>query len=157
MSLAENYHAAHKARLARMGAPAPYQAPAIIAKPKPPIKPQEIDEGWEVMWFHDLVTSHSKEPRQIRIREIQEAVCHYYDVSILDLLSGCRTTSISFPRQVAMHLCRVLTPHSFAEIGRRFGGRDHTTVIHGDQKIAGLYGFDMRITCDVNSIKKVLA
>ena len=78
-------------------------------------------------------------------------------MSILDLLSGRRTTNISFPRQTAMYLCRKLTPHSFAEIGRRFGGRDHTTVIHASQKIEGLYGFDTKTTCDVNTLKRVLA
>jgi len=158
MSIVEDLRAARhvdrKARLIRLGAPQP--KPFVPAKPIP-VKPQQIDAGWEGMWFHDLVFGHSKEPRVIRIRDIQEAVCKYYDVSIVDMLSGRRTIEISFPRQVAMYLCRTMTRHGFAEIGRRFGGRDHTTVIHGTQKIAGLYGYDMRITYDVNSIKKVLA
>ena len=154
MSLVENYAAARKARLIRLGAPQP--KPFVHAKPKP-IQPQPNDAGWEGMWFHDLVFGHSKEPRIIRIRDIQEAACKHYNVNILDVLSGRRTTKVSFPRQVAMYLCRTMTTHSYAEIGRRFGGRDHTTVIHASQKIEGLYGFDMKITCDVNALKKVLA
>jgi hypothetical protein len=157
MSIVEELHAAHKARLQRLS-PAPVKPawqPIVVSRNAP--KPQAHDAGWENMWFHDLVTGHSKEPRTVLVREIQEAVCKHYDVSIVDMLSGRRTASITFPRQIAMYLCRVMTKHGFAEIGRRFGGRDHTTVIHGSQKIAGLYGFDVRVTCDVNSLKKVLA
>ena len=154
MSLVESHAAARKARLIRLGAPQP--KPIVRAKPIP-VQPQEIDAGWEGMWFHDLVFGHSKEPRVVRVREIQEAVCKHYSVSILDVLSGRRTHEVAFPRQVGMYLCRHLTPHSYAEIGRRFGGRDHTTVIHASQKIGGLVGFDMKVTCDVNTLRKVLA
>lgn len=153
MSLLEQINAEHKARLSRLNALPPKPVPIVRIK----IKPVEHDAGWDHMWFWDLVTGHSKEPRQVRIREIQQAVCKHYDISILDVLSGRRSRAISFPRQVAMYLCRHMTAHSFAEIGRRFGGRDHTTVIHASQKIEGFYGFDMRVTCDVNVIKKALA
>lgn len=156
MSLVEQLHAAHKERLTRLRAdqPRPSLAPIIQLRQAP--KPFAHDKGWEDMWFWDLITNHSKEPRQYRIREIQDAACQYFDVSIDDMLSGRRTTAISYPRQVAMYLCRKLTPHGFAEIGRRFGGRDHTTVIHAVQKITGLYGFEPKTSCDVNSVRKLL-
>lgn len=154
MSIVESYNTARKERLIRLGAPQP--KPFVPFKPAP-VKPQASDAGWEGMWFHDLVFGHSKEPRTVMIREIQVATCKHFKVSILDLLSGRRTRAISVPRQIAMYLCREMTPHSFAEIGRRFGGRDHTTVIHASQKMEGLYGFDIKTTVDVNSIKKVLA
>lgn len=156
MSLAEDYHAAHKARLERMGAPPRYQAP-VISLEKPPVKPQAIDAGWEEMWFYDLLQGF-KEPRQtVAVREIINAVCKHYDVTTFDLMSQRRTKDISLPRQVAMYFCRTLTPHSFAEIGRRFGGRDHSTALHATQKIEGLLGYDLKLTCDVNALKRALA
>jgi hypothetical protein len=154
MTLVESYAAARKARLIRLGMPQP--KPFVPWKPTP-IKPQPSDAGWECMWFHDLVTGHSKEPKAILIRDIQEAVCRHFDISIVDMLSSRRSFKIVYPRQIAFFLCRELTSHGFAEIGRRFGGKDHTTVIHGTQKIGGLYGYDVKVTCEVNTIKKVLA
>jgi chromosomal replication initiator protein len=139
-----------------MGAPRPHQAP-VVSIEKPPAKPQEIDAGWDGMWFYDLLNV-CREPRQtVPVKEIQEAVCRYYGVSMLDLLSHRRTRDINVPRQVAMYLCRTLTAHSYAQLGRRFGGRDHTTVIHSAQKIEGLLGYDLKLTCDVNTLRKVLA
>lgn len=69
------------------------------------------------------------------IREIQQAVCKHYGVSLIDMLSTRRIAKIVKPRQVAMYLCRELTPHSLPQIGRRFGGRDHTTVLYAVRKI----------------------
>lgn len=156
MSLVEELHNARKARLERMGAIPKSQAP-IITVEKAPVKPQAVDAGWECMWFFDLLQSF-KEPRQtVAVREIINAVCKHYDVTAFDLMSQRRTKDISLPRQVAMYFCRKLTPHSFAEIGRRFGGRDHSTALHATQKIEGLLGYDMRLTCDVNALKRALA
>jgi hypothetical protein len=154
MSLVESYHAAHKERLQRLS---PAQKPVVVAIERPPIKPQSIEDGWENMWFFDLLKG-CREPRQtVPVKEIQEAVCRHYGLSILDLLSHRRTLDINRPRQIAMYLCRTLTVHSYAQLGRRFGGRDHTTVIHAAQKIEGLLGYDMKLTCDVNTIRKALA
>ncbi len=156
MSLVEELHAAHKARLSRMGARSPYQAP-VIAVEKTPIKPHTIDAGWEGMWFYDLLQGF-KEPRQtVPIKEIQEAVSRHYGISVLDLISDRRGRAYALPRQVAMYFCRTLSPHSYAEIGRRFGGRDHSTVLYGSQKIENALGYDVRVTCDVNTLRKVLA
>jgi hypothetical protein len=148
-------HAAHKERLSRLRAEPPKPAPIIYSKPAP--KPVNHDFGWECMWFYDLLQGF-KEPRQVvPIKEIQEAVCRHYGISVLDLISHRRTSDISHPRQVAMYLSRMLSPHSYAQIGRRFGARDHTTVIHASQKIERLLGFDMKLACDVNKLRKVLA
>ena len=156
MSIIEEMRVARKARLERMGALPRYQAP-VVAVEKPPVKPQPLEAGWECMWFYDLLQG-LKEPRQtVTVREIINAVCKHFDVTVFDLMSQRRSKDISLPRQVAMHLCRKFTPHSFAEIGRRFGGRDHSTALHADQKIAGLLGYDMRLTCDVNALRRVLA
>ena len=66
---------------------------------------------------------------------IQEVVCKYFNITIKDLKSSQRSNDITFPRQIGMYLCRILTNESFPKIGEAFGKRDHTTVMHGYKKI----------------------
>ena len=80
------------------------------------------------------------EPKRVRIEDIQRIVARHYNVSKTELLSNRRTRTIVKPRQVAMYLSKVMTPRSLPEIGRRFGGRDHTTVLHAVRKIEDLSG-----------------
>ena len=75
------------------------------------------------------------EPKRVRIEDIQRIVARQYNVSRADLLSSRRTANVVRPRQVAMYLAKILTLRSLPEIGRRFGGRDHTTVLHAVRKI----------------------
>src|SRR5690606_39681627 len=82
----------------------------------------------------------SGEPKRVRIEDIQRIVARHYNVSKVELLSNRRTRTIVKPRQVAMYLAKVMTPRSLPEIGRRLGGRDHTTVLHAVRKIEGLNG-----------------
>ena len=70
------------------------------------------------------------EPKRVRIEDIQRVVSRHYNVSRQELVSDRRTRVIVKPRQIAMYLAKTMTPRSFPEIGRRFGGRDHTTVLH---------------------------
>jgi hypothetical protein len=77
-----------------------------------------------------------------RIEQIQSAVCERYNVTMADLSSIRRTANVVRPRQVAMYLCRELTLRSLPEIGRRFGMRDHTTVLHATRKIHALRATD---------------
>lgn len=74
-------------------------------------------------------------PRQITIQLIQEVVADFYSLKVEDFKSKKRNRSISFPRQIAMYLSRELTDASLPQIGNAFGGRDHTTVIHANEKI----------------------
>jgi chromosomal replication initiator protein len=76
--------------------------------------------------------------RKITIQNIIDVVCEHYEVKLSDLQSKGRKQTITFPRQVCMHLARKLTKHSLEEIGGYFGGRDHTTVLHADEKIRRL-------------------
>ncbi|MBN9033185.1 MAG: chromosomal replication initiator protein DnaA [Rhizobiales bacterium] len=78
------------------------------------------------------------EPKRVRIEDIQRVVARHYNVSRQELVSNRRTRVIVKPRQIAMYLSKTLTPRSFPEIGRRFGGRDHTTVLHAVRKIEDL-------------------
>jgi chromosomal replication initiator protein len=65
------------------------------------------------------------------IRHIQETVADYYGLSQIDMVSQRRPREVAWPRQMAMYLCRELTIHSLTSIGRHFGNRDHTTILHG--------------------------
>ena len=97
-----------------------------------------------------------QEPRRIKIEDIQRVVARQYNVSRSDLLSSRRTANVVRPRQVAMYLAKTLTLRSLPEIGRRFGGRDHTTVLHAVRKIEGLVGKDTALSEEVESLKRQL-
>lgn len=76
------------------------------------------------------------------VRRIIRRVGRQYGVSLIDMLSARRTAKVVLPRQIAMYLAKTLTQGSFPEIGRRFGGRDHTTIMHAVTKIEGLRATD---------------
>ena len=96
------------------------------------------------------------EPKRVRIEDIQRIVARQYNVSRADLLSSRRTANVVRPRQVAMYLAKVLTLRSLPEIGRRFGGRDHTTVLHAVRKIETLAGNDTTLAEEIESLKRQL-
>ena len=102
--------------------------------------------------IRDLVAA--QERPQIRIEDIQRVVAVHYQVSRSDLVSSRRTRAIVVPRQIAMYLAKVLTPRSLPEIGRRFGNRDHTTVLHAVRKIEGLIGRDQSLARDIESLRR---
>lgn len=102
--------------------------------------------------IRDLVSA--QERPQIRIEDIQRVVAVHYQVSRSDLVSSRRTRAIVVPRQIAMYLAKVLTPRSLPEIGRRFGNRDHTTVLHAVRKIEGLIGRDKSLARDVEALRR---
>ncbi len=74
-------------------------------------------------------------PKKITIELIQKEVSSYYGITLAELLSKKRTKQVAYPRQIAMYLCRKLTDASYPQIGEQFGGRDHTTVIHANEKV----------------------
>ena len=90
--------------------------------------------------IRDLV--RSREPKKVRIEDIQKLVATHYNVSRADILSSRRSAGVVKPRQIAMYLAKQLTLRSLPEIGRRFGGRDHTTVLHAVRKIDGVVAMD---------------
>lgn len=97
-----------------------------------------------------------QEPKRVKIEDIQRVVARQYNVSRSDLLSSRRTANVVRPRQVAMYLSKVLTLRSLPEIGRRFGGRDHTTVLHAVRKIEALVGKDNSLADEVELLKRQL-
>jgi chromosomal replication initiator protein len=96
------------------------------------------------------------EPKRVRIEDIQRVVARQYNVSRADLLSSRRTANVVRPRQVAMYLAKILTLRSLPEIGRRFGGRDHTTVLHAVRKIETLAGNDSAFADEIEALKRLL-
>ncbi|WP_332059823.1 chromosomal replication initiator protein DnaA [Bartonella sp. CB74] len=100
--------------------------------------------------------TRSGEPKRIRIEEIQRTVARHYNVSKQDLLSNRRTRTVVKPRQVAMYLAKMLTPRSLPEIGRRFGGRDHTTVLHAVRKIEDLVCDDQTLAKELELLKRLI-
>jgi chromosomal replication initiator protein len=97
-----------------------------------------------------------QEPRRVRIEDIQRIVARQYNVSRSDLLSSRRTANVVRPRQVAMYLSKTLTLRSLPEIGRRFGGRDHTTVLHAVRKIEALVAKDSTLAEEMELLKRLL-
>ena len=104
--------------------------------------------------IRDLVKN--REPKRIKIEDIQKLVASRYNVSRSDILSERRTAAVVKPRQIAMYLSKVLTLRSLPEIGRRFGGRDHTTVLHAVRKIEKLIGEDTVLGDEVELLKRML-
>ncbi|MEM7687283.1 MAG: chromosomal replication initiator protein DnaA, partial [Pseudomonadota bacterium] len=94
--------------------------------------------------------------RKITIDEIKRRVADYYSLRMNDLISPRRARSVARPRQIAMFLCKSLTSKSLPEIGRGFGGRDHTTVIHAVRKVEELRVTDTQIDEDIENLRRIL-
>lgn len=104
--------------------------------------------------IRDLI--RTQEPKRVKIEDIQRLVANHYNVSRADILSSRRTATVVRPRQIAMYLSKMLTLRSLPEIGRRFGGRDHTTVLHAVRKIDGLLGRDTTLAGEIDHLKRML-
>ena len=105
--------------------------------------------------IRDLV--HGLEPRRIKIEDILRIISRHFGVSKGDLLSQRRHRSVVWPRQVGMYLAKQLTARSLPEIGRRFGNRDHTTVLHAIRKIEGELAGNPRLKEELEELKKLLS
>jgi chromosomal replication initiator protein len=104
--------------------------------------------------IRDLI--RTREPKRVKIEDIQKLVASHYNVSRADILSSRRTANVVRPRQIAMYLAKMLTLRSLPEIGRRFGGRDHTTVLHAVRKIEDLAGRDGMLLDEIDLLKRML-
>ncbi len=94
--------------------------------------------------------------RKLSIEEIQRKVAEHYNIRLSDMIGPKRLRTIARPRQVAMYLAKQLTPRSLPEIGRRFGGRDHTTIMHGVRKIEELMTTDSQLADDLQLLRRLL-
>lgn len=115
---------------------------------------QPITQDFTRLALKELLAVQDK---PVTIDMIQKLVAEYYKIRIADLLSSRRNRSITRPRQLAMALTKALTRHSLPEIGKAFGGRDHTTVLHACRKIEELRHEDTRIDEDYENIQRILS
>jgi chromosomal replication initiator protein len=114
-------------------------------------RPITLDTAQEVL--HDILKAHD---RRVTIDEIQRRVAEHYNMRIGDMVSARRARAVARPRQVAMYLAKQLTSRSLPEIGKKFGNRDHTTVMHAVSRVGELMGADSSFAEDVNLLKKML-
>ena len=103
--------------------------------------------------LHDLIRAHD---RRVTIEEIQKKVAAHFNIRTSDMHSARRARSVARPRQVAMYLAKQLTSRSLPEIGRKFGGRDHTTVMHAVKKVEELRERDATFAEDVELLRRML-
>ena len=98
-------------------------------------RPVTLETTQEVL--HDILKAHD---RRVTIEEIQKKVAEHYNIRLTDMSSARRARNVARPRQVAMYLAKQLTSRSLPEIGRKFGNRDHTTVMHAVSRVSELMG-----------------
>ncbi len=104
--------------------------------------------------LYDLLRAND---RRVSVDDIQRKVAEHYNIRISDMHSPRRARTVARPRQIAMYLAKALTEHSLPEIGRKFGGRDHTTIMHGVRRIEELVVSDHGIQEDVEKLKRAIA
>lgn len=121
--------------------PEPVSAPDKAPEQAPPSKP---------LWFGIVDEESRPEPR---LTDIKRAACRYFDITLAELLSHRRTTRVVYPRQISFYVAKTMTGKSLPEIGRRFGDKDHTTVLHGIRKIESLVRKDWRVAYDVAAME----
>jgi len=92
----------------------------------------------------------------VTVEEIQRKVAEHFNIRLSDMLGPKRTRTIARPRQIAMYLSKELTSRSLPEIGRRFGGRDHTTILHGVRKVEEMRGADSQLNEDIELLRRLL-
>jgi chromosomal replication initiator protein len=114
-------------------------------------RPITLETTQEVL--HDLLRAND---RRVTIEEIQKRVSAHFNVRIADMHSARRARAVARPRQVAMYLSKQLTSRSLPEIGRKFGGRDHTTVMHAVRKVEELKATDSSFAEDVELLRRML-
>jgi len=94
--------------------------------------------------------------RKVTVEEIQRKVSEHYAIRLSDMIGPKRVRNYARPRQIAMYLAKHMTNRSLPEIGRRFGGRDHTTVMHGVRRIEELKTLDSQIADDLELLRRAL-
>ncbi len=103
--------------------------------------------------LHDILKAHD---RRVTIEEIQRRVSEHWNIRLTDMSSARRARNVARPRQVAMYLAKQLTSRSLPEIGRKFGNRDHTTVMHAVQRVGELMERDASFAEDVELLRRML-
>ena len=114
-------------------------------------RPITLESTQEVL--HDILKAHD---RRVTIEEIQKRVAEHWNIRLSDMSSARRARAVARPRQVAMYLAKQLTSRSLPEIGRKFGNRDHTTVMHAVKVVAELIETDADFSERVELLRRML-
>lgn len=114
-------------------------------------RPLTMETAHEVL--HDVLKAHD---RKVSIQEIQKRVSEHFNIRVAEMSSARRARNIARPRQVAMYLAKQLTSKSLPDIGRHFGDRDHTTVMHAVSRVTELIGQDAAFAEDVDLLRRML-
>lgn len=166
MSVIEALAQARRERLERIAARAVRQLPGESERTPPDVRPGShaatvkrryvCDAAYERAWAAEMMgrIDHFAAPaRPPRLVDILHATAARYDIPVNEILSGRRDHRITLARHVGMYLARELTLKSFPEIGRAFGGRDHSTVLHGVRRIEGKLPFDGELAADIAHLR----
>lgn len=172
MSYLGDLHKAHLARRQRLWPDAPRAkaarpVPVAIAQPLPPMIDEE-DRATKLAALQRQVAAVGSnlaamlDTRDVHVRQtpvtlIVKTICAYYGVREQDLMAQRRTRTVVLPRQIAMYLARELTVKSMPEIGRRFGNRDHTTVLHAIRKIEARRADDAGLNAEIAELIGLLS
>ncbi len=114
-------------------------------------RPVTLENTQDVL--HDILRAND---RKVTIEEIQKRVAEHYNIRLSEMYSARRARAVARPRQVAMYLSKQLTARSLPEIGRKFGGRDHTTVMHAVRKVDELRSLDSNFAEDIELLRRML-
>ncbi|MEO0500269.1 MAG: chromosomal replication initiator protein DnaA [Pseudomonadota bacterium] len=123
----------------------------VIAFSRTRRQPLDIDTVRSV-----LAANLQANTRRITVDRIQRMTAEFFNIKLADMMSARRARDIARPRQVAMYLSKRLTPRSFPDIGRRFGGRDHTTVMHAVKRIETLRAGDGELSADIDRLERMI-
>ncbi|KHF26478.1 ATPase [Solemya velum gill symbiont] len=115
---------------------------------------QSLNVDFAKVALRDMIAAQAK---MVSIENIQKTVAEYFKTRASDMLSSKRTRTVTRPRQIAMALAKELTNHSLPEIGERFGGRDHTTVLYATRKVAELREADTKFDEDYQALLRILS
>lgn len=137
----------------------PEPEPVVEVKPDPlPCSVAKTDKPFSLSYAYTFEpTGLLDGPPPLSIRQIQRAVCMHFGMPRVELMARRRFMKIVRARQITMYLCRLLTSNSYPEIGRRFGGMDHSSVIHGIRKIEAALPNDQALRADVLALVTKLA
>ena len=127
--------------------------PALIVAAMASLKQQAITIEFVEESLKDFLSQSSA---HLSIESVQREVANYFGVSLQDLKSSSRQASVTRPRQIAMFLARKLCKSSYPELGQKFGGKDHTTVLSACRKVDGLVRDDSKVRDIVNEIERHL-
>lgn len=154
LDLLKIHHPSHAPVAVLMGQKIENPAPSVVINNVPPTIGAVAGSGAEACGA-PLAPEEFPESRP-KVIDIQRVVARRYDVTRDDILSSRRTAVVTWPRQVAMYLAKILTLQSLPEIGRRFGGRDHTTVLHAVRKVANKVQSDPGLAADIGALRALL-